>query len=71
MVASHVIVGLFSRIFVLIYHINTPKMMYDMFKTIIAFILKVNMQASIHFKGWVKTPLDRRFAPGYGLKRPI
>ena len=31
-------------------------MVYDMFKTANAFILKVNMQTSLHFKGWGKTP---------------
>ena len=56
MVAGHVIVGLFSGIFTLIYPTSSPKMVYDMFKTVIGFISKVNMQTSLRFKGWGKTP---------------
>ena len=63
--------GLFSRIFALIYLTSTPKMVYDMFKTVITFPLIVNMQTSFRSHRWGKTPPCSRFAPGAGVKRPI
>ena len=48
--------GLFSRIFALIYLTSTPKMVFDMFKTVITFPSVVNMQTSFHFQRWGKTP---------------
>ena len=43
-VAAYIIFGLFSRIFVLIYLTNTPKMVHDMFKTVITIFFKSTCQ---------------------------
>ena len=48
-VAVDVIFALFSRVFALIYLTNIPKMVYGMFKTVVTFLLKVNVQTSLHF----------------------
>ena len=42
-------------------------MVYDMFQTVTMFLLKVNTQTSLHFKGWGKMSPCRHFAPGMGL----